>query len=123
MNILTLSKKENNIELKPYVFKNDEYYIMEQTIASEQQIFILRKINLSDKKIKYNNVNYFVNKKENNITLQNIISSIEDIKNFNLSNSKILNCSINNLTDIKKCYKSIINEIYNIINDGLLLVT
>jgi hypothetical protein len=50
------------------------------------------------------------------------ISSIEDLKNYNFSKSNIIECFINNNKVNKNKYKSILNDIYIIINDGSKII-
>ena len=46
------------------------------------------------------------------------IDRIDEINNYNFTNSTIIRCNINDIEFIKLKYKSILNRIYEIINDG-----
>ena len=50
------------------------------------------------------------------------ISSIKDLKNYNFSKSNIIECFINDNKVDKFKYKSILNDIYIIINDGSKII-
>ena len=124
-NIQNIQNTQENktIKLKPYVFNENEYYVIEQTISTDGNIKILKPINLSEKAIEFNNIYYNVIKNNNEYNLvYGIITSIEEIKNYDLSYSKILNYSINDKNNVKKNYCSILHEIYNIIGDGAKII-
>jgi len=65
-----------------------------------------------------------INKNNGDILLQKntFITDIKDIQNYNFCKSVILDCKIddNNCTKLK--YRSILDEIYNIINDGTTII-
>ncbi len=78
-------------------------------------------------KIILDNLHYTVIDKENGDKLlkkiTNInITSINDIKNYDLKKSIIYECLINNKEFNKLKYKSIIQQIYKIINDGTKII-
>lgn len=71
--------------------------------------------------------NYIIINKENgDILLKKIIETtiknIEDIKKYDFKNSIILDCSINNNKLNRLKYKSIIEHIYYLINDGVKII-
>lgn len=73
------------------------------------------------------NTNYIIIKQEDgNILLKKTnfvnITDIKDIKNYDFKKSIILECSINNEEFNKLKYKSILKEIYKIINDGVKII-
>ncbi len=73
------------------------------------------------------NTNYIIIKQEDgNILLKKNnfvdITDIKDIKNYDFKKSSILECSINNEEFNKLKYKSILEEIYKIINDGVIII-
>jgi len=73
------------------------------------------------------NTNYIIIKQEDgNILLKKTnfvdITDIKDIKNYDFKKSSILECSINNEEFNKLKYKSILEEIYKIINDGVIII-
>jgi hypothetical protein len=78
-------------------------------------------------KIIIDNINYTIINKENGdkllkkITHVNIID-IKDIKDYDFKKSIIYKCLINNEDFNKLKYKSIINQIYNTINDGTKII-
>lgn len=78
-------------------------------------------------KIIIDNINYTIIDKENgnkllkkNTTIN--IANIKDIKNFDFKKSTILECLINNKEFNKLKYKSIIKNIYEIIDDGTKII-
>ena len=78
-------------------------------------------------KIIIDDINYTIIDYENGNKLlkKNIcinITDIEDIKNYDLGKSIIYNCLIDNKEYNKLKYKSILNEIYNLINDGTKII-
>lgn len=71
--------------------------------------------------------NYKVEKQLNgDILLKKLIQidilNIKDLKHYDLKNSEILECSINNKLIAKLKYKSVLEQIYNIINDGTTII-
>lgn len=50
------------------------------------------------------------------------ISNIDEIKDYDFSNSNILNCEINDKSETRLKYKSILESIYYIINDGTKII-
>jgi hypothetical protein len=79
------------------------------------------------KKVTISNINYILENQENgNILLRKIISvdikNINDIKNYDFAKSKILECMINNKIFNKFKYKSVLEEICKIIDDGTKII-
>ena len=71
--------------------------------------------------------NYKVEKQLNgDILLKKLIQidilNIKDLKHYDLKNSEILECAINNKLIAKLKYKSVLEQIYNIINDGTVII-
>ncbi|ARF10673.1 hypothetical protein Hokovirus_2_200 [Hokovirus HKV1] len=50
------------------------------------------------------------------------INNLENIKNYNFAKSNIIDCSINEIKINKLKYKTILNQIYTIINDGTRII-
>jgi hypothetical protein len=78
-------------------------------------------------KIVIDNLNYIVINKENGDKLlkkiTNInITDIKDVKDYDFKKSIIFECSIDNKEFNKLKYKSILEEIYKIINDGTKII-
>jgi hypothetical protein len=72
-------------------------------------------------KIILDNTNYIIiNKGNGDILLKKIetITNIDDIKKYDFRKSNILSCSINYIRVPKLKYKSILKNIYEIINNG-----
>jgi hypothetical protein len=57
-------------------------------------------------------------KKNQNVNISNII----EIKKYDFKKSLIISCSINNNNNIKLKYKSILDYVYKIINDGAVII-
>ena len=85
-----------DILLQPTIFDNKQYEIIN---IDSGKILIRKKIA---------------------ITLN--MSNINDIKNLNFSKSNILSCLVNNTISSKLKYKSILDDIYHIINDGSYII-
>jgi hypothetical protein len=72
--------------------------------------------------------NYIIENKESGDKIlkkiQNVnITNILELKNYNLKKSLIMSCIINDNTDeIKLKYRSILEYVYNIINDGAKII-
>lgn len=71
--------------------------------------------------------NYKVEKQLNgDILLKKLIQidilDIRDLKHHDLKNSEILECALNNKLIAKLKYKSVLEQIYNIINDGTVII-
>ena len=78
-------------------------------------------------KIIIDNTNYkIVNKDNGDILLKKIthinITNIIDIKNYDFKKSIIIECLIDNIELNKLKYKSILEQIYKLINDGVKII-
>lgn len=94
------------------------------------EIYKLKNLNNGDillEKVILNDSEYIIiNENNGNKLLKKIknikIDKIEDIKKYNFIKSDILLCSLNNKVITKLKYKSILDNIYNIINDGTKII-
>lgn len=79
---------------------------------------------LLEKIIIDNNKYTIINKNNGDILLQKntFITDIQDIQKYNFCKSVILDCYIDNNNFTKLKYISILEEIYNIINDGTTII-
>ena len=50
------------------------------------------------------------------------ITTVSNLKLYDFKKSTILNCTINNINDIKLKYKSLLEYIYELINDGTKII-
>jgi len=78
-------------------------------------------------KITLDNINYTIITKENGDKLlqkkiEINITYIQDIKNYDFKKSAILECIIDNIEFNKLKFKSVLEQIYNIINDGTKII-
>ena len=74
-----------------------------------------------------NNIEYTINKqKSGDLLLKQIkkiiINKIDDILEYDLCNSQIISCSINDKLCDRNKYKPILNDIYLIINSGTKII-
>jgi len=77
--------------------------------------------------IKINNMEYTIHEKDDgNILLKPIkkiiINDLDSLTKYNFTKSEIISCKINNELYNKNKYKSILNNIYNIIDDGVQII-
>jgi len=73
------------------------------------------------------NIKYSIHKQESgNLLLkpikQIVINNLDDILQYDFCNSQIVSCNINNKLCDKNKYKSILNDIYHIINSGTKII-
>jgi hypothetical protein len=76
-------------------------------------------------KIIIDTTNYHsINQENGNILLRKnkIINNIDDLKTIDFTKSNIIECTINNIPFYKLKYKSILEQIYNNINDGTIII-
>jgi len=71
--------------------------------------------------------NYNIEDKENGDKLliknKNInIYYIDELKNYNFKKSELISCSVNGENNLKLKYRSILDYIYNLINDGEIII-
>lgn len=88
----------------------DDDILLEKIILDTNQYTIINKINgdILLKKIK--NIDIFDDQ------------ILYEIKNYDFKNSNIISCSLNNECNIKLKYKSILSNIYEIIDDGVKII-
>jgi hypothetical protein len=79
------------------------------------------------KKVVLDNTNFtVVNKSNGDKVLKKItsvnISDIKDIRKFDFKKSNIMSCQLNNDTTVKLKFRTILENVYKIINDGATII-
>ncbi len=75
--------------------------------------------------IKINNIDYQIYPQNNGKLILKplqIINNLDDLNMFNFCNSQIIYCKINNDEYHTHKYRTILNEIYEIIDDGTVII-